>query len=513
MARYKLNRFHFHLTDDEGWRLAIDGLPELTEIGARRGVAPDGRPCLPPSFGSGADAGASAGTGHYSADEFIGILRYAHARHIEVIPEFNMPGHARAAVLAMRERHDRLFAAGDRAGAEEYLLGDPDDTSTYESVQLWRDNVACIAMPSVDRFIDKVVGHVCELYRAAGVPLRAIHTGGDEVPAGAWTGSPRCLAQMAANGWGIDELREDFVRRCRAILARHGVAYAGWDETALVRDRADGDRMLPNPRFAGPAFHVYVWNNGWGSGQEDCAYRLAEAGYDVVLSNPASLYFDQAHAKDPDEPGYYWAGFVDTRDAFAFCPLDRTLDSGRNPMGQPVAPQVRAPLLRLAPGCRGRIAGLQGQLWGENARSRARLEYLAAPRLLALAERAWSPDPGWHLIGDERERAAAMERDWAEFANRLGQRELPRLDQALAYGYRLPPPGAVLMDGALHANVALPGLALRYTVDGSEPHAGSAFYRGPVAAAGISMFKIAAFDTRGRQGRTVTINLEAARHA
>jgi hexosaminidase len=156
---------------------------------------------------------------------------------------------------------------------------------------------------------------------------------------------------------------------------------------------------------------------------------------------------------------------------------------------------------------------LQGQLWGENARSRARLEYLAAPRLLALAERAWSPDPGWHLIGDERERAAAMERDWTEFANRLGQRELPRLDQALAYGYRLPPPGAVLMDGALHANVALPGLALRYTVDGSEPHAGSAFYRGPVAAAGISMFKIAAFDTRGRQGRTVTINLEAARHA
>jgi hexosaminidase len=419
-----------------------------------------------------------------------------------------MPGHAVAAVLAMRVRHDRLLASGDRGAAEEYLLSDPADESVYESVQLWRDNVVCIALPSVDRFIDKVVGEVRALYRAAGVPLSVIHTGGDEVPAGAWLGSPRCRERMQAHGWSdVSELREDFVQRCRAILARHGLAYAGWDETALVRASDGQDRLLPNPRFAGPGFHVYVWNNGWGSGQEDCAYRLADAGYDVVLASPANLYFDLAHAKDPEEPGYYWAGFVDTRQAFAFCPLDMTAGAVCDPMGQVVAPPA---LPGLGSAARGRITGLQGQLWGENARSRARLEYLAAPRLIALAERAWSFDPGWRLVEGECERAACVERDWNEFANRLGQRELPRLDRApLAYGYRLPPPGAVVRDGALYANVALPGLALRYTLDGSEPHAGSALYQGPVmAVAGTLRYKIATFDTRGRKSRTVTLALE-----
>jgi hexosaminidase len=504
MALYKLNRFHFHLTDDEGWRLAIDGLPELTEIGSRRGVPCDGRPALQPSFGSGADVALSAGTGHYSADDFVAILRHAHARHIEVIPEFNIPGHARAAVIAMRARHDRLMASGDREGAEEYLLSDPDDASTYESVQLWRDNVVCIALPSVDRFIDKVVSHVNALYRMAGVPLRVIHTGGDEVPAGAWLGSPRCRALMEERGWtDVAELREDFVERCRAILARHGIDYAGWDETALMRGE-------PNPRFAGPDFHVYVWNNGWGSGQEDCAWRLADAGFDVILSNPANLYFDQAYAKDPEEPGYYWAGFVGVRQAYSFCPVDRTVGAPLDAMGRLAAVQATPGQLRLDPNAKGRLAGLQGQLWGENARSRERLEYLAAPRMLALAERAWAADPGWRLVADPGERAAAMDRDWNEFANRLGQRELPRLDRApLAYGYRLPPPGAVFRDGALHANVALPGLALRYTVDGSEPHAASSVYRGAVPAGlATSVFKIATFDTRGRKSRTVTIDLD-----
>ncbi|MFL6673834.1 MAG: family 20 glycosylhydrolase [Massilia sp.] len=513
MALYKLNRFHFHLTDDEGWRLAIDTLPELTEVGARRGVAADGRPCLPPSFGSGADIDASAGSGHYSAEDFIAILRYAHARHIEVVPEFNMPGHARAAVVAMRARHDRLLAAGDRAGAEQYLLSDPDDASVYESVQLWRDNVICIALPSVDRFIETVVARVCALYRAAGAPLRVIHTGGDEVPAGAWLGSPRCRAHMAAHGWtDVTQLRDDFVQRCRAILARHGVAFAGWDETALVH--ADGQHgALPNPRFAGPDFHVYAWNNAWGSGQEDCAYRLVNAGYKVVLANAASLYFDMAYAKDPGEPGYYWAGFVDTRQAFLFCPLDATVTAGSNPMGQPVTAQALAGMHPLDPSASGRIEGVQGQLWGENMRSPERVEYFAAPRLIALAERAWSLDPGWQLIADPQERAACIERAWNEFANRLGQRELARLDRALAYGYRLPPPGVLLDAGVVRANVALPGLALHYTVDGTEPGGESPRYQAPLAAGpGIDRFKIATVDTRGRKSSTVTLNLDDARH-
>ncbi|WP_156885653.1 family 20 glycosylhydrolase [Massilia niastensis] len=508
MASYKLNRFHFHLTDDEGWRLAIGALPELTAIGARRGVASDGQSCLPPSFGSGAAVDGSAGTGYYSAEEFITILRHAQARHIEVIPEFNMPGHARAAVVAMRARYERLRAAGDLEGAERYLLSDPDDRSDYESVQLWQDNVICIALPSVDRFIDTVVGTVCALYRKAGVMLRVIHTGGDEVPAGAWLGSPRCRAKMAQEGWtSAAQLHGDFVARCRAILARHGVGFAGWEETALVEEQ--GGAMRPNPRFAGPGFHVYVWNNAWGSGQEDCAYRLANAGYEVVLSNASNLYFDLAYAKHPEEPGYYWAGFVETRHAFSFCPLDAAATLEHDPMGRRLDPALLARMQRLEAGSHGRIVGLQGQLWGENARSAARIDYLALPRLIALAERAWAPDPGWQHIPDARERAAVVERDWNEFANRLGRRELPRLDRApRPYGYRLPPPGVLLRDGAAHANVALPGLALHYTVDGSEPHAGAARYAGPVPLAAGSTFRIASFDTRGRHSRIVSLTLD-----
>jgi hexosaminidase len=504
MARYKLNRLHLHLTDDEGWRLHIDALPELTGIGSKRGVASSDGDALPPSFGSGPDVMASAGTGYYDADDFIAILRYAHARHIEVIPEFNMPGHARAAVLAMRARHDRLRAQGDVDGAERYLLSDPYDASVYESVQLWRDNVICIALPSVDRFIDTVVAHVAALYREAGVPLKTIHTGGDEVPRGAWEGSPRCQALMRERGWThVGQLHADFVGRCRAILARHGAAFAGWEETALAYDEA-----APPPQGG---FLVHAWNNAWGSGKEDVAYRLANAGYDVVLANAANLYFDLAYAKDPQEPGYYWAGFVETRHAFGFCPLDMIVSAANDPMGQSVPPARLAALVRLTPAGRRRVNGLQGQLWGENARTRDRIEYLAAPRLVALAERAWAQDPAWCAIEDAAARTAAMDDAWNEFANRLGQRELPRLDRApLAYGYRLPPPGAVARGRTLHANVALPGLALHYTLDGSEPDAASPRYAGPVQAGpDAAVFKVATFDTRGRKSATVVIALDS----
>jgi hexosaminidase len=273
-------------------------------------------------------------------------------------------------------------------------------------------------------------------------------------------------------------------------------------------------RLVPSTSFAASGFLVYAWNNAWGGGQEDCAYRLANAGYQVVLANCANLYFDLAHAKDPDEPGYYWSGFVSARDAFTFCPFDTKATAGTTPMGTPVPGAVLAGMARLDAGGLARIAGIQGQLWGENARSPERIEYLAAPRLVALAERAWAPDPGWDAIDDPQLRAQYIERDWNEFANRLGQRELARLDAApLAYGYRLPPPGAMVSGAAFHANVALPGLALHYTTDGSEPAADSARYTGPVPVApDVVAFSIATFDTRGRKSRTVTLDPESTAH-
>ncbi|MDX1640260.1 MAG: family 20 glycosylhydrolase, partial [Balneolaceae bacterium] len=143
MGMYKLNKFHFHLTDDEGWRLAIEGLPELTEVGGRRGHTETEEEFLFPSYGSGPDPtpGSSFGSGWYSRDEYIEILKFADERHIEVIPEIDVPGHALAAIKGMEVRYNRLLEFGQEGEAGMYRLTDPEDESEYMSVQSFDDNV------------------------------------------------------------------------------------------------------------------------------------------------------------------------------------------------------------------------------------------------------------------------------------------------------------------------------------------------------------------------------------
>src|SRR5204862_404744 len=134
------------LTDDEGWRVEIAGLPELTTVGARRGHTLDSNRFLQPAFGSGPQVDRPWGSGFYSHADYVEIVRYAAARHIEVIPEIEMPGHARAAIKAMDARADR-----------EYSLSDPEDRSVYTSVQGYPDNVINPALESTYRFIQRVV--------------------------------------------------------------------------------------------------------------------------------------------------------------------------------------------------------------------------------------------------------------------------------------------------------------------------------------------------------------------
>jgi hexosaminidase len=130
------------------------------------------------------------------------------------------------------------------------------------------------------------------------------------------------------------------------------------------------------------------------------------------------------------------------------------------------------------------------------------------PKLLGFAERAWAPDPDWAVERDET-RAAVLHREaWSRFVNVVGKRELPRLDRdGLALNYRIPAPGLKVADGAVHANIQLPGLTLRYTTDGTEPTAASRAVEGPLAATGT--IRVAAFDGRGRKGATSTIRREA----
>lgn len=506
MAFYKLNRFHFHLTDDEGWRLAIAPLPELTDVGGRRGHTLDEQTHLVPAFGSGPDPEASPGSGHYTRDEFVALLRYAHARHIEVIPEIDVPGHARAAVKAMEARYTRLVAAGNEAGAWAHRLADPEDTSEYLSVQRWDDNVVNVCQASTYRFLEVVVDEIASMYAEAGVPLATVHVGGDEVPRGVWVRSPACAALIESGAVeGLADLPSYFLHRVVDLLDARGLATAGWEEVALQPAPGGSGRKEPDTTFVGRGVVPTVWNSVRGWGAEDVGYQLANAGYEVVLSNASNLYFDLAHDKDPEEPGYYWAGFVSTRQPYEFVPLDLFQTGTVNAMGSPIAPDASAGRVRLTDTGRANVLGIQGQLWSETVKTSERLEYMVVPRLLSLAERAWARDPPWALVEDPEERERQLDVAWNEFANRLGQQELPRLDGLLGgVAYRLPPPGASIKEGVLRANVEFPGLSIRYTTDGTDPTAASPLYTGPAPVTGT--VRLRTFDTRGRGSRTIHVD-------
>lgn len=483
MAAYKLNKLHFHLTDDEGWRLEIAGLPELTTIGAVRGHSTKEGVRLPPTYGSGPRADDPHGSGFYTRADYIEILRYAAARHIDVIPEIEMPGHARAAVKAMEARYRRMQAAGEQ-GAARYLLNDFDDRSVYKSPQEYTDHVINPGLESSYAFIEQVVSQVAALHREAGVPLKTMHMGGDELPHGAWEQSPvaRSLMQKEKLASTAD-LWDYFYNRVDGILRKHGLYASGWEEMGARRSEKEGGQQLPNPRFTQRGFSLYVWNNT--PGNEDFAYRLANAGYDIVLAPVTNMYLDMAANPNPEEPGVNWGAYVELDTVYDFKPL--AISSAA-----------------LSDAGRRRIRGIEATLFSETIRDTSRLDYLMMPRLLAVAERAWAADPAWAQETDAARAAALHRAAWSGFVNVLGQRVLPRLD--LERGdvrYRIAPPGMVVEGGKVLVNHALPGLTLRYTTDGSAPTVRSKQVTGPISAKGV--IQAAAFDRTGRAGLVARI--------
>src|SRR2546430_7468163 len=205
-------------------------LPELTAVGARRGHTLDSGTHLPPAFGSAPDVDRPWGSGFFSRADYIEILRYAAARHIEVIPELEMPGHARAAIKAMQ-------------GNPQYRLNDPDDRSVYTSAQGYHDNVMNPALESTYRFVERVVGDLVAIHREAGVPLRHIHMGGDEVPAGVWQGSPAVQAYMQAPKLtSVDDLWFPFFGRVEQLLKAQGSVPPGGEKIPVRKTSLDAHR-------------------------------------------------------------------------------------------------------------------------------------------------------------------------------------------------------------------------------------------------------------------------------
>ncbi|WP_208110498.1 family 20 glycosylhydrolase [Algoriphagus boseongensis] len=428
MAFYKLNVFHFNLANDEGWRIEIPGLPELTEFGSRRGFSPDEAEFLWPYYASGANPDqSSTGSGFYTMEDFKEIISYAKSLNIEVIPEIGVPAHSRAAILAMEKRYQKFMASGNSKDALEYRLADPEDTSIYLSAQNFRGNTICVCQESTYAFYEKVVSEIQKMYQSAGVELKTIHSGGDEVPRGVWTGSPICQEFLAKNPQiKQGELVDYFRERIDGILAKKGLEMAGWEE---IGQSHQGNQVLPNPKFSDRNWRLHAWNAVAGWGGEDMAYRLANAGYPVVISPSSNFYFDLAYSWDPEERGHTWSGVADTYQTWKAVPMklylshDQTLDGAAWDWEK-----AKANFTELTEKGKKNIIGVSGQLWTETVKGPEMMEYYLFPKMFGYVERAWNGDPEWSNLNSISEMEQARNQEWNVFVNLLLKRELPRLD-------------------------------------------------------------------------------------
>ncbi|EMN7204482.1 beta-N-acetylhexosaminidase [Vibrio parahaemolyticus] len=491
MAAYKMNKLHLHLTDDEGWRLEIPGLPELTEVGANRCFDLEEKSCLLPQLGSGATTD-NFGSGFFSKADYVDILKYAKARNIEVIPEIDMPAHARAAVVSMEARYDRLMEEGKEEEANEYRLMDPQDTSNVTTVQFYnKQSFINPCMESSTRFVDKVISEVAAMHIEAGAPLTTWHFGGDEaknIKLGAgfqdvnaedkvsWKGtidlskqdkpfaqSPQCQ-RLIADGTVSDfaHLPSHFAEEVSKIVAEKGIPnFQAWQDGLKY---SEGEKAFATENTRVNFWDVLYW------GGTSSVYEWSKKGYDVIVSNPDYVYMDMPYEVDPKERGYYWATrATDTRKMFGFAPenmpqnAETSLDRDGNGFTG-----------------KGEIAakpfyGLSAQLWSETVRNDEQFEYMVFPRVLAAAERAWHRAE-WendYKVGVEYSQnsnlvdKASLNQDYNRFANVLGQRELAKLEKS-GIDYRLPVPGAKVEDGKLAMNVQFPGVKLQYSLDGKN---------------------------------------------
>ncbi len=271
MAQHKLNVFHWHLTDDQGWRLQIKRYPKLTEIGAWR---------TPP--GAGTHGEPKRYGGFYTQAQVRDIVAYAAARQITVVPELDMPGHAQAAVASYP---DIVGVTGDRPGVSVNWGVNP---------YLYNTDAKSLA------FIENVLDEVMALF-----PSTYIHVGGDEAIKDQWKASPAVQAQMKRFGIANeDALQSWFIGRIGQYLDQHGRRLIGWDEIL--------EGGLP------ASASVMSWRGTQG------AIDAAKLGHDVVLAPGGSLYFDHLQSDRSDEPnGRY--DVLPLKTVYAFDPIDPSL--------------------------------------------------------------------------------------------------------------------------------------------------------------------------------------------
>jgi hexosaminidase len=351
LALHKLNSFHWHLTEDQGWRLEIRKYPRLTEVGAWRRETLVGRHETDPAKRV---FDRTPHGGFYTQDDAREIVAYAAARHVTVVPEIEMPGHVQAAIAA----YPWLGVTGDSLdvmgvwGVSENIL-DPSERGVA--------------------FMQDVLAEVLEIF-----PGAFIHVGGDEAVKTQWERSPRVQARIRELGLKDEhELQSWFIRRMDAFLTARGRRLVGWDEIL------EGG-LAPNAT-------VMSWRGTAGG------LAAARAGHDVVMAPNSHTYFDYYQSRDQDAEPLAIGGFTPLDSVYAYEPVPSGLE-----------PQFVHHVL-----------GAQAQLWTEYIPTPKHAEYMAYPRLTALAEVLWTP---------------VARKDFTDFRRRLDT-HLRRLD-ALDVNYR-----------------------------------------------------------------------------
>jgi hexosaminidase len=332
MVRYKYNLLHLHLTDDEGWRIEIKGLPKLTEVGAWNvkkvgyfGTFTPPAPDAPRNYG-----------GFYTQDDIKEIVKYAKERFVNILPEIDVPGHSLAAIVSYPELSCTPSADKYHVRSGEEIM----DWSHGAPPIALIDNTLCPANEKVYDFLDKVLTQVAQLF-----PFEYIHMGGDECPKNFWEKSDAIKALMQKEGLkNMEEVQSYFEKRLEKIVESKGKKFMGWDEIL------EGG-LAPNAV-------VMSWRGIAGG------IQAAKMGHDVVMSPTTFAYIDYMQGDPAIEPHIY--ATLRLKKAYEFEPVPDGVD-----------PKF--------------IKGGQANLWTEQVYNMRHAEYMTWPRAFAISESLWSP--------------------------------------------------------------------------------------------------------------------------
>ena len=331
MVAYKYNVLHWHLTDDEGWRLEIKSLPNLTKKGAWN-VKKEGHftsfskplPDEPRTYG-----------GFYTQEDIKEIIKYGQERFVNIMPEIDVPGHSMAAIASYPE-----LSCTPEAVNYQVISGEPFIDWSHGHPEALQDNTLCPANEKVYTFLEKVMGEVSQLF-----PFEYIHMGGDECPKNYWDKNPQILAMRKELGLkNSQEVQAHFVRRLEKIISSKGKRMMGWDEIL------EGGGLPKNTA-------VMSWRG------MDGGIQAAKDGHEVVMTPNNHVYIDLMQGDKAIEPPVYKT--VRLRDSYAFNPVPAGVDAKL-------------------------VKGGQANLWSEQLFNYRHLQYMTYPRSFAVAEALWS---------------------------------------------------------------------------------------------------------------------------